>query len=69
MVLTAKNCFDRRRDSTDNGRRVIRSDGVEFDRIIDAAKETDCRYYNICSVCRGHRNKAGGYGWAYCDDN
>jgi hypothetical protein len=63
-----ENMLDKRRDGTDGGRKVTRSDGVEFASMVQAAEESDCRAGNICEVCRGKRKTAGGFGWKYRDD-
>jgi hypothetical protein len=46
-----------------NKRRVVRSDGVVFDSISDAKRETGVN--NISACCRGVQKTAGGYGWKY----
>lgn len=48
-----------------NAKRVRRSDGREFDSIKEAAEYTNCNTGNICSVCKGNRKTAGGFGWEY----
>jgi hypothetical protein len=64
----SENQLDRRRDGTDNGRRVVRSDGVEFVNMREAAEESDCHASHIWLVCKGKAKSARGYGWRYCDD-
>jgi hypothetical protein len=64
----SQNSLDRRRDGTDGGRKVVRSDGVEFRSLAIAAEESDCKYQNIWRVCAGKVQTAGGYGWRYRDD-
>jgi hypothetical protein len=61
----SENQKDRRRDGTHRGRRVRRSDGVEFINMHVAAEETGCRYSHIWDVCNGRRKTAGSYGWEY----
>ncbi len=61
------NQLDKRRDGTDSGRPIRRSDGVEFIRISVAAKETGCNQGNISKVCKGKRKSTGGFGWEYID--
>ncbi len=63
-----QNCLDKRRDGTDGGRCVVRSDGVKFNSMRESAEKSDCRRQNISGVCRGKAKTAGGYGWRYCDD-
>lgn len=64
-----KNQLDRRRDGTDNGRKVVRNDGFEFNSINQAAEKSDCHASVICRVCRGKGKTAGGYGWKYAEDD
>jgi len=64
----SENELDCRRDGTDGGRRVVRSDGVEFVNMHEAAEESGCHASGICLVCKGKAKTAGGYGWKYCDD-
>ena len=63
-----KNQRDRYRDGTHNGKRVRRSDGMEFISTREAAEESNCYHTNIGSVCNGHRQTAGGYGWSYVEE-
>lgn len=50
-------------------RKVIRSDGIVFDSIKEAAKSINQKgHANIVAVCNGRRNTAGGYGWKYYED-
>jgi hypothetical protein len=60
-----QNSLDRRRDNTHCGKRVRRSDGVEFINAHIAAEETNCGFSHICAVCRDERKSTGGYGWEY----
>lgn len=60
-----QNALDQRRDHTDGGRPVIRSDGVIFQSISIAAEETNTYHSNIIKVCTGSRPSAGGFGWSY----
>ena len=39
-----------------------------WDCIIDIGKELNIKNPNICKVCNGERNKAGGYIWRYKND-
>lgn len=57
--------YDRRRDGTHGGRSVKRSDGAEFISMAIAAEESGCGSSNICKVCRGKAQTAGGYKWKY----
>lgn len=59
------NGLDRRRDGTDRGRPVKRSDNVKFISLNVAAEESGCKSSNISKVCNGHRERAGGYGWEF----
>jgi len=52
----------------DKGVRVIRSDGVEFGSMSEAAECSGTYRSHVHSVCKGKRKSAGGYGWEYCDD-
>jgi len=64
----SQNNYDKRRDGTHGGRRVVRSDGAEFINMHVAAEESGCSYQHIWSCCAGRRKTTGGYGWRYCDD-
>ena len=64
----SENHLDKRRDGTSRGKRVRRSDGVEFASMHEAAEESCCKYQHIWHVCNGQRKTAGGYGWRYCDN-
>ncbi len=59
------NQLDCRRDGHGKHRPVRRSDGLEFTNIAMAAEFTGCLQNHITTVCRGRRNKCGGYGWSY----
>jgi len=48
-------------------RRVKRSDGVIFNSLKEAGKESNCRDSEICRTCQGVGKTAGGYGWSYVD--
>jgi len=61
-----ENNLDCRRDGTDGGVRVRRSDGKEFASMAIAAEESGCNPDSICHVCKGRRKSAGGWGWEYC---
>jgi hypothetical protein len=50
------------------GRRVSRSDGVEFVSITEAARRTGIHMTGIWAACNGKAKTAGGYRWGYCDD-
>lgn len=41
---------------------------AEWDGSADAGRHTGIEYKNINAVCRGKRNKAGGYKWMYSSD-
>ena len=64
----SQNSLDQRRDGTDGGRKVVRSDGAEFASVNQAAEESDCHASAISRTCRGKGNSAGGYGWKYADE-
>ncbi len=49
----------------DRGRSVIRSDGVQFRTIAEAAMETCCSSGAICNVCKGTCKTGGGFEWKY----
>lgn len=59
------NVLDMYKDGNGHNRRVRRSDGVEFDSIVEAADKTGCLRQNIWAVCNGRYKTAGGYGWEY----
>lgn len=63
----SQNQLDRRRDGNSCGRSVIRSDGIEFDSLTEAAEESNCNASTIGNVCSGRRKTAGGFGWRYLD--
>lgn len=46
-------------------KKVIRSDGVVFDSISEAAKSVDGDVSNISKTCRGIWNTAYGYSWSF----
>lgn len=56
---------DKIRDGT-RCKRVKRSDGAEFDSILEAAEHSGCHASRITAVCKGSRKTTGGYGWTYC---
>lgn len=39
--------------------------GSRYDSMLAAEKETGIPHQNICGVCQGKREKAGGYTWIY----
>ena len=50
-------------------RKVIRSDGVIFNSVKEAAKSIGQETHaNVSAVCRGRRKSTGGYGWKYLED-
>lgn len=61
----SQNQLDRRRDGTNSGRRVRRSDNKVFSSIAIAAEETGCSVSSIYRSCRGDHGKSGGYRWKY----
>lgn len=44
---------------------VIRSDGMVFTSIIDAAKASNADRGSVCRCCQGKNSTAGGYGFKY----
>ena len=58
----SQNLLDRRRDGT-CGKAVIRSDGVRFESMREAAKESGCGVSGVGNACNGHLKTSGGYGW------
>lgn len=46
-------------------RRVLRSDGVQFESIQQAARVTGCSHGHIVQNCQGLRPQAGGFTWQY----
>ncbi len=63
----SSNQLDRKLHGTNNARRVRRSDGVEFNSIVEAARETNCHGANITLACQGRHKTSGGYGWEYIE--
>lgn len=59
------NNLDKRRDGTDCGKPVRRSDGVEFISMRTAAEKTGCNHQSISMVCKGRQKTAGSYGWKF----
>ena len=39
--------------------------GIIYDSAHEANRQTNANMVNICRVCRGERNTAGGYHWKY----
>lgn len=64
----SENSLDKRRDGTDNGRKVIRSDGQLFNSVTIAAEQSGCLATNIHKVCRGRYRTSGGFGWRYANE-
>ena len=52
----------------DQGVPVVRSDGVKYASIAEAAGDMGCTKPNISKVCRGENKSACGFGWAYQDN-
>lgn len=52
-------------DGIGNIRRVVRSDGKEYNSITDAAIDIGRAKQSIQKVCAGKRRLCGGYGWSY----
>ena len=42
--------------------------GVIYPSAHEAARQTNLNFSMICAVCRGDRNKTGGYHWQYVED-
>jgi hypothetical protein len=61
----SENELDKERDGTGFHTCVRRSDGIEFDSINNAAKQSGCQATHISAVCQGKRNSAGGFSWTY----
>lgn len=60
------NEHDKKLHSTDLCKKVIRSDGVEFESTQVAALHTpNAHQGDISRVCRGQRKTSGGYRWKY----
>lgn len=59
------NIDDRARNGKTKRTAVVRSDGKKFDQILEAAKGDTCLVGNITAVCKGRRERAGGFGWTY----
>ena len=49
-------------------RKIVRSDGKEYASIADAMREMNLKSNHISDVCRGKRQKAGGYGFKYKEE-
>ena len=60
----SENHLDKRRDGT-SGRRVKRSDGVEFPSLQSAADSSGHSISHVCNVCKGRRVSAGEFSWEY----
>jgi hypothetical protein len=60
-----QNSLDMRRDGTNTGVEVVRSDGKRYANMRIAAEDVGCHNSQICMVCRGTVKTAGGYGWSY----
>lgn len=67
------NMYDAVRHKTHSGgllkRKVIRSDGAEFQSTCEAARVTGVGQSHVSAVCRGSRKSAGGFGWKYKETN
>lgn len=63
----SSNMLDKRRDGSGSTRKVVRSDGAEFDSLTLAAESVGVLRQNIGAVCRGSQRTAGGFGWSYVD--
>lgn len=61
----SQNQMDKRRDGTHLGTSVIRSDGIRFINMCEAAESVGVESTHICAVCKGRQKTAGGYGWSY----
>jgi hypothetical protein len=59
------NVTDKLRDGTFYRSPVIRSDGLEYDGVVEAADELGLDHGNIIRCCNGQRETCGGYGWSY----
>lgn len=65
---TKNNCLDKRRHGRNGGRRVRRSDGVEFTSVREGAESVSRHHKGVLDVCKGRQLKCGYYGWEYIDD-
>lgn len=59
----SQNLMDRRSHGTHNGKPVIRSDGLCFVNMHEAAEYTDCQVSGISLVCSGKLKTSSGFGW------
>ena len=50
-----------------NKRPVMRSDGVIFDSLTEAAERSGVCTSHVCECCKGERKTANGYSFAYVD--
>ena len=57
-----------RKKGTGIPRAVRRSDGIEFESMEQAARETHCLAPSIGRVCQGKRKTHHGYGWEYVNE-
>lgn len=48
-------------------RRVVRSDGMTFPTIVDAAEASGVSPSTILGACKGRNRSAAGYAWGYAD--
>lgn len=63
----SQNQLDRRRDGTftTSNRAVLRSDGIKFPTVTEAALSSGTHKSDISATARGKRKTAGGYKWRY----
>lgn len=48
-------------------KKIIRSDGVVFGSMTEAARESGANVSNVCAVCQGRLKTTHGYGFRYFD--
>lgn len=61
----SQNQLDRRRDGHGQAKRVVRSDGIEFNSLAEAIESTGRPRSGVWECCNGKQKTAGGYGWQY----
>ncbi len=57
-----------RRAAALNEKRVVRSDGIEFDSVKKAADASGAHHQNVSRCCHGRARATGGYGFRFKND-
>lgn len=61
----SNNNKDKRQHGTNRGKRVRRSDGIEFNSLCEAAEAVQGRAGDIRKACQGKLKTSCGYNWRY----